>query len=404
MLTAGTPLAVATVTALGVDTGVAGDFTTSVAAQTVSGSFSGTLAAGDKIQVSVDGTTWIEAAAGTGTWAAGGVTLLPGNGILSVRTIDSAFDITAGVGHAYVLDMTPPLPPSVSPIGGADNTVSSQPGDATVTGTAEAGSSVTIKNGATTLGATTTDSSGTWSYTLSPANLTTIGQGTGKTVTATATDAAGNSSTGTTASFAVDTSPPVAVATVLSLGSDSGTPGDFVTSVALQTVSGTFTGPLGGGEKIQVSANGTTWIDATAGAGTWTAAGVMLSAGSGVLFVRTIDAAANATAGMGHAYTLDTVAPSAVATVVALSADTGAPGDFVTSVASQTVSGTFSATLGAGEKIQVSIDGTTWIDAAAGAGTWSANGVTLALGGGIVAVRTLDAAANVTAGKGTPTC
>ena len=43
-------------------------------------------------------------------------------------------------------------------------------------------------------------------------------------------------------------------------------PGDFITSVAAQTVSGTFTGTLGAGEKIQVSADGgTTWVDATAG-------------------------------------------------------------------------------------------------------------------------------------------
>ena len=56
--------------------------------------------------------------------------------------------------------------------------------------------------------------------------------------------------------------------------------------------------------------------------------------------------------------------------MTALSADTGASGsDFITNVASQTVSGTFTGTLGAGEKIQVSADGgTTWVDATAGPG------------------------------------
>ena len=86
-----------------------------------------------------------------------------------------------------------------------------------------------------------------------------------------------------------------------------------------------------------------------------------LSPGTNTLSVRTIDAAANTTTGIGHSYTLDTEAPTAIAMVTVLSADTGTVGDFVTSVASQTVSGTFTGTLGAGEKIQVSANGTTWV-------------------------------------------
>jgi hypothetical protein len=400
-LTVTGPTAVATVTALSADSGIAGDFITNVAGQTVSGTFTGTLAAGDKVQVSVDGATWIDATADAGTWSATGVTLLAGNGTLSVRTIDVATNTTAGVGHAYTLDTTAPPAPVIGSVGGADSTVSSQPGDATVTGTAEAGSTITVKNGATTLGTTTTDGSGKWTYTLTPADLGTIGQGSGKTVSATASDTAGNSSSSTiSAAFSIDTVVPPAIATVTALSADTGTPGDFVTAVASQTVSGTFTGTLGASEKIQVSANGTTWVDATAGAGTWSAAGVTLSPGTGTLSVRTIDAATNITAGVGHAYTLDTVVPPVLATVTALSADTGAPGDFVTSVAAQTVSGTFTGVLGAGDKIQVSIDGATWVDATTGAGTWSAAGVTLAPGTGTLSVRAVDLANNVTDGVG----
>ena len=261
------PSAVATVTALGADTGTAGDFITSVAAQTVSGSYSGTLGAGEKIQVSVNGTTWIDATASAGTWSAIGVTLVAG-GTLSVRSIDTAGNTTAGSGHSYTLDQTAPS----------------------------------------------------------------------------------------------------AVATVTALSADTGTAGDFITSVAAQTVSGSYSGTLGAGEKIQVSVNGITWIDATAGAGTWSASGVTLAAAAGTLSVRSIDAANNITAGNGHSYTLDQTAPSAVATVLALSADTGTAGDFITSVAAQTVSGSYSGTLTAGEKIQVSVDGSTWIDATAAAG------------------------------------
>ena len=117
---------------------------------------------------------------------------------------------------------------------------------------------------------------------------------------------------GTTASQAItiDTSLPAAVATVTALSSDTGMAGDFITTVASQTVSGTFTGTLGAGEKIQVSSDGgTTWVDATSGAGTWSASGVTLSAGSGTVSVRTIDTASNTTAGTGHSYTLNSTAP-----------------------------------------------------------------------------------------------
>ena len=80
------------------------------------------------------------------------------------------------------------------------------------------------------------------------------------------------------------------------LSADTGTAGDFITSVAAQTVSGTFTGTLGAGEKIQVSADGgTTWVDATPAGSNWTASGVTLSAGTGTLSVRSIDAANNTT-------------------------------------------------------------------------------------------------------------
>jgi hypothetical protein len=98
------------VTALSADTGAPGDFITSVASQTVSGSYTGTLQAGEKIQVSADGTTWIDATAASGTWSANGVTLAVGNGTLSVRTIDAASNITAGTGHSYTLDQTTSSP------------------------------------------------------------------------------------------------------------------------------------------------------------------------------------------------------------------------------------------------------------------------------------------------------
>ena len=122
------------------------------------------------------------------------------------------------------------------------------------------------------------------------------------------TDAAGNSSTSNSIEVVVDTAAPAAVATVTGLSADTGTAGDFITSAASQTVSGSYTGLLGAGEKIQVSADGATWVDATAASGAWSASGVTLVAGTGTLLVRTIDGA-NTTAGIGHSYTLTSVLP-----------------------------------------------------------------------------------------------
>ena len=614
------PSAVATVTALSADTGASGsDFITNVASQTVSGTFTGALGAGEKIQVSADGgTIWVDATVGPGSsWSASGVTLSAGAGTLSVRSIDAANNTTAGTGHSYTLDATPPsetfptvtltsdtgasnadfitsnggvhfagtvadtggagiasvqvfngatllgtatvvggnwsldttlaagtynnLKVTVTDLAGNANTTTNAqtlivdttpPSETfpTVTLTSDTGASnadfitsnggvhfagtvadtggagiasVQVFNGATLLGTATvvggnwsldttlaagtynnlkvtvTDLAGNANTTTNAQTLivdatppsetfptvtltsdtgasnadfitsnggvhfagtvadtggagiasvqvfngatllgtatvvggnwsldTTLAAGTYNNLKVTVTDLAGNANTTTNAqTLIVDATPPSAVATVTALSADTGTAGDFITSVAAQTVSGTFTGALAAGEKIQVSANGgTTWVDATVGPGSsWSASGVTLSAGAGTLLVQSIDTAGNATAGTGHSYTLQTSGPSAIATVTALSADTGASGsDFITNVVSQTVSGTFTGTLGAGEKIQVSADGgTTWVDATVGPGSsWSASGVTLSAGAGTLSVRSIDAANNTTAGTG----
>src|SRR5439155_20667622 len=180
----------------------------------------------------------------------------------------------------------------------------------------------------------------------------TLTNGTTYDVTARITDVAGNQS-GASGAFTVTehtSTAPSAVATVTTLSADTGSSStDFITNTASQTVSGTYTGTLGSGETIQVSANGgATWVNATASGGMWSASGVTLTSGNGTLSVRTVDTAGNTTTGTGHSYTFDTTAPTATATVTALSADTGSSStDFITHQASQTVSGASSGRQGA---------------------------------------------------------
>ena len=310
-----------------------------MAAQTVSGTFTGTLAAGEKIQVSADGATWVDATTGPGTsWSASGVTLAAGTGTLSVRSIDAANNTTTGTGHGYTLDTA--LPSETFPTvtltsdSGASNSdfITSTGGVHFAGAVADSGgsgiASVQVFNGATLLG-TATVLAGNWSLD------TTLVAGTYNALKVTVTDLAGNAtSTANAQTIVVDTTVPSAIATVTALSADTGTAGDFITNVASQTVSGTFTGTLAAGEKIQVSANGgTTWVDATAGPGTsWSASGVTLAAGTGTLSVRSIDAANNTTAGTGHGYTLDTALPSETFPTVTLTSDSGASNsDFITS-------------------------------------------------------------------------
>jgi Ca2+-binding RTX toxin-like protein len=103
----------------------------------------------------------------------------------------------------------------ITSVGGADNTVSSQAGDNTVVGTAEAGLTVAITAGATTLGTVVADGTGNFSYSLTTANITSLGQGSGKSITAAATDAAGNLGTSAAKAFGIDTvAPAVAIRSI----------------------------------------------------------------------------------------------------------------------------------------------------------------------------------------------
>src|SRR5262249_13265863 len=154
----------------------------------------------------------------------------------------------------------------------------------------------------------------------------------------------------------IDTTAPSAVATVTAIDSDAGTSGsDFVTNVASQTVSGTFTSSLGAGETIQVSANGgTTWVDATPSGSTFSASGVALSSGNGTLSVRTIDGVGNVTAGTGHSYTLDTTDPT-VASILHQSPASNGP----TNADSLTFRVTFSEAVGHLDANDFVVGGTT---------------------------------------------
>ena len=184
-------------------------FITNIATQTVSGTLSAALGGGETVQVSTNGTTWVDATTTGTTWSVA-LTLPAGSGSLSVRTIDTASTTAAGTGHAFTLDTTAPAAPTIVQIGGLDSIIGSgsETADHTITGTTDACTTVALNfgTGRTAIPATVTGT--TWSYTLLPADIAALGQGSGKTITATATDLGGNSAVTTSAPFGVDAVAP----------------------------------------------------------------------------------------------------------------------------------------------------------------------------------------------------
>ena len=179
----------------------------------------------------------------------------------------------------------------------------------TLAGTTEANSVVTIRDNGTVIGTTTSDGSGIWSFTPSPA----LGEG-NHALTATVTDAAGNVSPATAPfSLLVDTLPPV-VPTIVSVIDDQ--PGSTLltngqlTNDAQPTLNGT-TEP---NAIVTIRSNGTIIGTANAdGSGSWSFTPTSaLAQGENIFTVTATDAAGN-TSGASASFSVlvDSIAPSA---------------------------------------------------------------------------------------------
>ena len=404
---AGLPVAIHTTAALalphltaGSDSGVSNtDNITNVATPT----FTGTAWANSTVTLS-DGATVL----GTGTADASGNWTIVSSGLsqgshnITAKAADGAgFSSGASPVLSVTIDTTAPGTPTIGAIGGVDSVVSGQAGDNTVSGTAEAGATVTVRSGANTLGTATADGFGNWTYALSPANLTTLGQGGGKTLTATATDAAGNTS-GAAApfSFGVDTvAPSVQVLSTVGGVDDvvSGQAGDNAVSGAAEA-----------GATVTVRSGGNTLGTATADSfGNWTYALspanlTTLGQGGGKTLTATATDAAGNTSGAATSpsFAVDTVAPS----VPVLSTVGGVDGV----VSGQTGDNTVSGTAEAGATVTVRSGANTLGTATAdGFGNWTyalspANLTTLGQGGGKTLTATATDAAGNTSGAAAP--
>ncbi|MBO4121110.1 BapA prefix-like domain-containing protein [Cupriavidus gilardii] len=265
----------------------------------------------------------------------------------------------------------------------------------TIAGTAEANSTIGIDtNGDGTADATViADGSGNWTY--SPA--TPLADGTA--IAVTATDAAGNVSAPATAT--IDATVP-ALPVIASVTDDvDPVSGALTSGDSTNDGTPTIAGTAEANSTVRIF-NGTTLIGTVTadGTGNWSfTPSTALADGSYSLTATATDAAGNVS-GSSTAFnlTVDTAAPAATLAITGMTDDTGTAGDWTTGDTAPTFSGTLSAPLAEGDRIEVSYDGgNTWTQATVNgtSWSWSASNHQFADGSHSVTVRMIDAAGNL---------
>lgn len=395
------------------DTGLsANDFITNDSQVVVNGSLTAQLGNNEKAQISLDGgSTWIDLTVTGTTWRyTDGRTLPDGTYPYQVRVIDNAGNVGATDSQDVVIDLTKPAATSITvdsvsqdtglsdsdfitsdnqislkgtlgaALGSGDHAQISLDGGATWTDVSVSGLSWTYVDGRTL-------ADGDYNYQLR------------------VIDDAGNISATTSQVVTIDTVAPDTSKTIAidSISDDTGlSSSDFITNDTSLTLHGSLGATLADGEYAQISIDGgVSWQNVIVTGNSWYYVdGRTLGNQTYDYYVRVVDAAGNVGASAHQQVMVDTVAPDAAITVTVdnITVDTGFDNnDFLTSSTSYTLNGTLGAELGAGEYVQVSMDGgTTWVYATVSGTRWSYNDTrTLADGDYRYQVRVVDQAGNV---------
>ena len=260
---------------------------------------SGTAEPGSTVVVYIDGgAAGITTTNGSGGWSYAPTTALAdGAHTVAATATDAASNVSARSGAAgFTVDTTAPAPPVITAPADAALTNDSTP---TVHGTAEAHDTITVSVDGSSVGTTTADAAGAWS--LAPTAA--LGDG-HHTLTATATDPAGNTGAPSLPSgFTIDTTPPAAPVV--------GSPAD---GSSTNDVRPPISGTAEANSTVAVYVDGTPVGTATAGAsGAWSLAETAaLGDGTHAVEATATDAAGNTGAYSGaNTFTVDTVAPAA---------------------------------------------------------------------------------------------
>ncbi|MBD0110863.1 Ig-like domain-containing protein, partial [Acinetobacter baumannii] len=229
-------------------------------------------AANTVVTVVINGQTYTATVDSTaGTWTVS----VPGSDLTADadKTIDAKVTFTDAAGnsssvndtHTYTVDTVAPNAPVLDPINATDP----------VSGTAEAGSTVTVTYPDGTTATVVAGTDGSWSV-PNPGNLVD-----GDTVTATATDPAGNTSLPGTGTVSADITAPVVALD------------DVLTNDSTPALTGTVNDPTA---TVVVNVDGTDYPAVNNGDGTWTLADNTLPAladGPHTITVTATDAAGN---------------------------------------------------------------------------------------------------------------
>ncbi|WP_454017463.1 Ig-like domain-containing protein [Azospirillum sp. Marseille-Q6669] len=315
----------------------------------------GTAEAGATVTVTVGGATYTTTATG-GNWSINLATDTPTAGALSLNAnganpvsataTDAAGNVSGPGTQSLTIDTTPPNAPTVT-------TALSNSTTPTLTGTAEAGSTVTVMVGGATY--TTTATGGNWSINLATdtptAGALSLNANGANPVSATATDAAGNVSTPGTQSLTIDTTLPNAP-TVTTALSNSTTPTLAGTAEAGATVTVTV-----GGATYTTTATGGNWSINLA-TDTPTAGSLSLNAnGANPISATATDASGNVSAPGTQSLVIDTTAPNAPAVTSAALSNSTTP--------------TLTGSAEAGSTVTVTVGGATYTTTATNGGAWS---------------------------------
>ncbi|MGM8061650.1 Ig-like domain-containing protein [Vogesella indigofera] len=216
------PAAAVAITAITNDSGIVGDFITNDTTLVVSGTH-GTLGAGEKVQVSSNGgLTWADVTVSTATtWSYTDPLIHSTNFTYQVRVVDSVGEVGNSASQAVTVDTTVPSVPTrpdliaTSDMGSSSTDNITNLAALTFTGTAEAGSTVLIFDGATLVGSGVAVGG---IYTITTSTLSNSVHS----ITARSMDAAGNVSAASSAlSVTVDTIAPVVTFTGANVNSDN---------------------------------------------------------------------------------------------------------------------------------------------------------------------------------------
>lgn len=288
---------------------------------------SGTAEADAEVLITLDGAVQTVPADGTGQWSYNATALADGAHAFTVQARDAAgFTSSPTAPRSFSVDATAPATPTISaPVDGsilADSTP-------TITGSAEAGSTVVVTLDGAALAPIMVDGSGLWSLTSGvladgPHAFTVI-----------ATDTVGHVSPVSAASFIIDSAAPATpVITAPANGSvtDDGTP----------TISGTAEA----GVTVNLSIDGAAAVTAVASGGVWSyTPSATLSAGGHTLSATATDGVGNvspASAAVSFTYS-----PMAITTASLPSGQVGVAYAATIAVAGGTAPYSFATTAGA---------------------------------------------------------